>query len=327
MIFVSEPSDDILKRAEEAGVTFEMCGIGRDGFVFVVNDQNPVQSLTLDQIRDIYTGKITNWKEVGGEDVNICAYQREQNSGSQNLMEKMVMNGQEMMEAPKSYYIDSMSGLIDQIAAFETSRSAIGYSVYLYAKDLYVKDNIKFLGIDGVIPSDATIASGEYPLSKIVYAVYRSDEPADSPVRKLCNWLLTEEGQEAVVAGGYTGIVGEAPVADGSYLVEDYERGLFRDADGNVTVKEDLKDGTFTLTGSLGIFDDKWNFQTIYPFAVRSFKLADDFHIIHSGGTGEDTPGSIPDFAEFYSDYVRNSGVSYRIVIKDGKISEIDIAS
>ena len=327
VIFVSEPSDDILKRAADAGVTFEMCGIGRDGFVFLVNEDNPVNSLTLDQIRDIYTGKITNWKEVGGEDVNICAYQREQNSGSQNLMEKMVMQGTEMMEAPKNYYIESMGGLIDEIASFENSRSALGYSVYLYAKEQYVKDNVKFLGINGVVPSDETIASGEYPLSKIVYAVYRSDEPADSPVRKLCNWLLTEEGQKAVVGGGYSGIVGDASVTDGKYLVEDYERGFFRDADGNVTAQEDLKNGTFTLTGSLGKFDAEWKFQTLYPFAVRTFELADDFRIIHSGGTGEDTIGAIPDFMEFYSDYVRNSGVSYSVVIKDGKISEIEIAS
>ncbi|MBO4477972.1 MAG: substrate-binding domain-containing protein [Lachnospiraceae bacterium] len=327
VIFVSEPSDDILKRAADAGVEFEMCGIGRDGFVFLVNEDNPVDSLTLDQIRDIYTGKITNWKEVGGEDVNICAYQREQNSGSQNLMEKMVMQGEEMMEAPKNYYIESMGGLIDQIASYENSRSSLGYSVYLYAKEQYVRDNVKFLGINGVVPSDETIASGEYPLSKIVYAVYRSDEPTDSPVRKLCNYLLTEEGQKNVVAGGYSGIVGDASVADGKYLVEDYERALFRDADGNVTMQEDLKNGTFTVSCSLGRFDADWKFQTLYPFAVRSFELADDFRIIHSGGTGEDTPGSIPDFTEFYGNYVRCNGVSISIEIKDGKIVEIELAS
>ena len=91
LIFVSEPSDDILNSAREAGVEFEMVGIGRDGFVFVVNQDNPVESLTIEQIQKIYTGEIKNWSEVGGEDVDIIAYQREPNSGSQNLMEKMVM--------------------------------------------------------------------------------------------------------------------------------------------------------------------------------------------------------------------------------------------
>ncbi len=206
LIFVYEPSDDILNRAKEAGVTFEMVGIGRDGFVFVVNQDNPVDSLTLDEIVKIYTGQITNWKEVGGEDVPIIAYQREQNSGSQNLMEKMVMKGMPLMEAPAEYLISSMDGLIDRVAAFENSRAALGYSIYLYAKDQYVKDSIKFLAIDGVYPTDDSIADGSYPLSKIVYAIFRSDEPADSPVRQLVEWLRTPEGQLAVEAGGYVGM-------------------------------------------------------------------------------------------------------------------------
>ena len=206
LIFVSEPSDDILNRAKEAGVTFEMVGIGRDGFVFVVNQDNPVDSLTIEQIIQIYTGQITNWKEVGGEDLPIIAYQREQNSGSQNLMEKMVMKGTPMMEAPAEYLISSMDGLIDHVASFENSRAALGYSIYLYAKDQYVKDSIKFLSINGVYPTDDSIADGSYPLSKIVYAIFRADEPENSPVRQLVEWLRTPEGQLAVEAGGYVGM-------------------------------------------------------------------------------------------------------------------------
>lgn len=206
IIFVSEPSDDILQRAADAGVEFEMIGIGRDGFVFVVNQDNPVQSLTLDQLRDIYTGKLTNWSEVGGEDLDIIAYQREENSGSQNLMEKMVMQGLTMADVPETLVIDSMVGLIDSVATYENSRAAIGYSIYLYAKEQYVKDSIRFLNVNGIEPTDETIASGEYPLSKIVYAVIRTDEPEGSPARLLAEWLLTDEGQQAVIAGGYTGI-------------------------------------------------------------------------------------------------------------------------
>lgn len=206
LIFVSEPSDDILNRAKEAGVTFEMVGIGRDGFVFVINQDNPVDNLTIEQIQDIYTGKITNWKEVGGEDVEIIPYQREANSGSQNLMEKMVMKGIPMMDPPVEYRIESMFGLIDSVAAYENSKAALGYSIYLYAKDQYVKDSIKFLSINGVYPTDETIADGSYPLSKIVYAIFRADEPADSPVRQLVDWLRTDEGQVAVEAGGYVGL-------------------------------------------------------------------------------------------------------------------------
>lgn len=205
LIFVSEPSDDILKQAEEANVEFDMTGIGKDGFVFIVNKDNPVDSLTIEQIQKIYTGEITNWKEVGGNDEEIVAYQREQNSGSQNLMEKMVMQGIEMQDAPSDLMIASMEGLIDSVAkSYDNGKASIGYSIYLYAKEQYVQDNIKFIAIDGVYPSDETIADGTYPLSKIVYAVTRKDVSQDSTVRTLINWLLTDKGQEVVVAGGYS---------------------------------------------------------------------------------------------------------------------------
>ena len=65
------------------------------------------------------------------------------------------------------------------------------------------KDNVKFLAINGVKPTDETIANISYPLTKVVYAVYRKDEAQNSNVRKLVNWLKTEEGKKAVSAGGY----------------------------------------------------------------------------------------------------------------------------
>lgn len=206
LIFVSEPSDDILNSAKQKGVEFEMVGIGRDGFVFIVNKENEVKSLTIEQIQKIYTGEITNWSEVGGDNQEIIAYQREENSGSQNLMEKMVMKGLEMKKGASSLVIANMSGLIDSVASYENSKGALGYSIYLYAKEQYVKDNIKFLSINNVKPSDETIADGSYPLSKIVYAIYRKDEPENSNVRKLVEWLKTEDGQKVVEAGGYTAI-------------------------------------------------------------------------------------------------------------------------
>ena len=207
LIFVSEPSDDILRQAKEKNVEFEMIGIGYDGFVFLVNKHNPVERLTLDQIRAIYKGEITNWKEVGGNDEEIFPYQREENSGSQNLMEKMVMKNEKMAEAKSTdLKIGTMTGLIDAVANGDNSKNAIGYSIYLYAKEQYVKDSVKFLKINGVEASDANIANKSYPLTKVVYAVMRKDELKDSNARKLVDWLKTEEGQKAVIAGGYVGL-------------------------------------------------------------------------------------------------------------------------
>ena len=130
LIFVSEPSDDIIKSAQENNVEFEMVGIGLDGFVFLVNKENKVDSLTIEQIQKIYTGEITNWSSVGGDNAEIVAYQREKNSGSQNLMEKMVMQGLKMKEPENTnLMIGSMSGLIDGIASYSNSKNSIGYSI------------------------------------------------------------------------------------------------------------------------------------------------------------------------------------------------------
>ncbi|MBR3133938.1 MAG: substrate-binding domain-containing protein [Clostridia bacterium] len=204
LIFVSEPSDDILKQAKEKNVEFDMTGIGYDGFVFLLNEKNPVKSLTIEQIQKIYTGEITNWKEVGGDDAKIYAYQREANSGSQNLMEKMVMKGLKMKQPEEtSIAISSMSKLVDVVSSGENSKYAIGYSIYLYAKEQHVGENVKFLDINGIEANDENITNKTYPLTKVVYAVTRKDVPEDSNVRKLTNWLLTPLGQDVVVSGGY----------------------------------------------------------------------------------------------------------------------------
>ena len=114
------------------------------------------------------------------------------------------MQGLKMKEPENTnLMIGSMSGLIDGIASYSNSKNSIGYSIYLYAKEQYVKDNVKFLAINEVKPTDETIANRSYPLTKVVYAVYRKDEAQNSNVRKLVEWLKTEEGQETVKAGGY----------------------------------------------------------------------------------------------------------------------------
>lgn len=86
-----------------SGFAYQMDPFATDALVFLVNQSNPVDSLTADQVRDIYTGKITNWSQVGGDDVGIVPFQRNAGAGSQGAMERLVMGGQPMMEAPADY--------------------------------------------------------------------------------------------------------------------------------------------------------------------------------------------------------------------------------
>lgn len=206
IIFVTEPSVDELKIAKDAKVELEVVPIVKEGFVFLVNSQNPIKSLTSKQIQDIYQGKLTNWKQVGGADNEIIPFQREANSGSQTLMAQIVMKGLTLMDSPKTI-ISSMSGLIDAIAAYDNSEKALGYSVYYYAKTMYNKDTIKLIAVDGVTPDNKSISSGKYPFSTGYYAVLKKSSPADAPSRKLLKWILGKDGQTLVEKSGYVPLV------------------------------------------------------------------------------------------------------------------------
>ena len=133
LLVVTEPSEEELKLAEEKDVELEVIPVVKEGFVFYVNSQNPVKSLTLEQVQDIYTGKITNWKEVGGKDSKIKAYQRPENSGSQTGMYSLVMKNKEIMEAPKEDLIETMFEIVNLVSNYDNGEASIGYSYYYYA--------------------------------------------------------------------------------------------------------------------------------------------------------------------------------------------------
>ena len=132
LLIVAEPSPNVLDELDAAGFEIQMEPFANDGLVFVVNADNPVDSLTVEQLRDIYTGKITNWKEVGGDDLEIAPFQRNAESGSQVLMEKLVMDGQAMMEPPEGYMLSEMGTLMEAVRSYDNSASAIGYSVFYH---------------------------------------------------------------------------------------------------------------------------------------------------------------------------------------------------
>lgn len=205
MILVTEPSEEELNMAKQAKVDLDIIPVVREGFVFLVNRENPVDSLTANQVKEIYKGNIKTWKEVGGADKDILAYQREPNSGSQTLMEQVVMKGTKMADAPKTI-VTSMEGLIDSVAKYDNSHRALGYSVFYYAKTMYNKDSIKLLKIDGIEPTNESISQGKYPFSTGYYAIVRKDEPKDSAAIKLIAWLTSPEGQRLAEDAGYVSI-------------------------------------------------------------------------------------------------------------------------
>lgn len=203
LVIAAEPNSAVFDEMDEAGFEIRMEPFAMDALVFMVNADNPVESLTLEQLRGIYTGEITNWSEVGGEDMEIVPFQRNAESGSQVLMEKLVMDGVEMMVPPEGYMLGSMGGLIDAVKQYDNSANALGYTVYYYANDMQMADGLKLLKIDGVMPDAGTIGSGEYPFLNPYYVAMNAAEPEDSMTGVLFNWILGPEGQQLVEMQGY----------------------------------------------------------------------------------------------------------------------------
>lgn len=194
-------TDEQEQQAKDKGA--EMTPVAMEGFVFCVNKNNPVESLTMQQIKDIYSGKITNWKDVGGEDMAILAYQRNQDSGSQTLMNKF-MGDTPLMDAPTELVPMAMGELMDAVAVYDNAAGAIGYSVYSYAAQMYANTkDVKFIAVDGVAPSNETMENGSYPLLSVTYALYDGTLPEDSAVKRMVKWMTSPEGQQAAREAGY----------------------------------------------------------------------------------------------------------------------------
>lgn len=203
LLLVGQPNAAVFDEMKEAGFEYDLETIATDALIFVVNENNPVDSLTTEQIRKIYTGEITNWSEVGGEDAEIVPFQRNEGAGSQALMLKLVMGDTPMMEAPPDYIAGAMGELMEVVKSYDNTANAIGYSVYYYANDMEMASGLKIISVDGVAPSAETIRSGEYPHRNAYYCVIAASEPEDSPARILYDWIVTEEGQKLVAAEGY----------------------------------------------------------------------------------------------------------------------------
>ena len=154
------PSADELKLAGEKKMSFDARPVAKDALVFVGNAQNRIEGLSLEQIRGIYSGRIQNWKEVGGDDKEIYAITRGANSGSQELLETRVMQNQPVING-KNRVASSMSGTFDMV---EKNDNSVAYSVFYYERIMNPREKLKPLAINGVLPTSQTIANGKYPL-------------------------------------------------------------------------------------------------------------------------------------------------------------------
>ena len=179
-----------VKLAVDKGVYPVPFRIAMDCIVPVVHPKNPVRNLTVDQLREIYMGKIRNWREVGGENRKIVVITRDSSSGTFEAWKKLVMNKKRVI--PNALTVPSNGGLVQSVA---TTKGALGYIALGY-----VNDNVKTLTVNGVTGSAETTLSGRYPVARPLY-MFTQGWPSGLSLDFL-NFLLSKKGQRIVEEAG-----------------------------------------------------------------------------------------------------------------------------
>lgn len=199
ILVAREPSNDELDTLTAEDVALSIIPIAFDAFIFITNLNNPVKSLTTNQIKEIYKGNVTNWKDVGGKDSPINPYVRDANSGSQELMESLVMKGEPMADWSEAI----LSGMAGPFATLRSDENGLCYTVYYYKEQMVRDQVVKHIAVDGVYPDKKTIKNHSYPYTTDVYAVVRKDLDKNSMAFKIYEALQTKGGKRIIDKSGY----------------------------------------------------------------------------------------------------------------------------
>ncbi|QAT42452.1 PstS family phosphate ABC transporter substrate-binding protein [Aminipila luticellarii] len=210
LILAAPPTEKELEMAKKAKLELQKAPVLNGGFVFLVHKDNPVESLTMPQLKGIYSGTITNWKELGGKDEPIVAYQRAENTGSQRGMYQYVVKKEEIMKTSIKMKVGDTEAVVKDISS---EKGGIGYSYYYYVARLKNKNDVKMIAVNGVEPAKETIEYAQYPLTTYTYVVIAEKEDGSSMegtkeeerLTKIdfIRWLLSEDGQKLAEKKGF----------------------------------------------------------------------------------------------------------------------------
>ena len=207
IIFSAYASKSQLESAKQAGVELCFTPIGKEAFVFIVGKNNPINNLSYQQIKNVYSGKTAQWATLGWkEGGNIIAFQRPDGSGSQTGLQGIMKDLP--IQAPQPLPDPSLLGensLMKQIAVeWKGVQPALGYSYRYFANSMFANPDSKMLSINGVAPTIENIKNGAYPFVVEFYAI-TAGEPTGN-LKTFIDWILSPQGQELIKKTGYTPI-------------------------------------------------------------------------------------------------------------------------
>jgi phosphate transport system substrate-binding protein len=182
--------------AEKAGGPPDEITVAKDGLSVYVNASNPLNEISMSQLKGIFTGKITSWKDVGGPDSKIIPYSRENSSGTYVFFKEHVLENADY--TPRA---QAMPGTAAVVNAVSKEKFGIGYGGAAYAKGIKILKIKKDDAGAAVAPTDATIKDGTYPLSRPLFFYLRPK--ASQEIKGFTDWVLSPAGQAIVVKVGY----------------------------------------------------------------------------------------------------------------------------
>lgn len=211
LVFAVLPTDEEIEYFDEKNVDIEARLYGCDGLVFIGNSANPVKNLTSEQIKGIYSGKIKNWKELGGDDAAIKAYYRDSQSGSQRFFEKLVWADEKIPDfsgLTLAVEVDDMGEITSNVII---DKYAIGFNIMSYVDMSFETDDLMLFSVNGVEPKTETLADSSYEYVTQAYIMIRADAPEDSSTRWFFEWFGCDESRRLLSENSELSVVFSDP--------------------------------------------------------------------------------------------------------------------
>lgn len=209
ILLANYPSPEILELASSMGIEIEITPVAKEALVFLVNSDNPVDDLKVSDIQKIYSGQVSNWSQINGEDMKINAFQNPEGTVVQSEMVNSVMKNLKMITAPNDVFYNKDFGEVSDLTAMYPNESdSIGYTFYSIAKLFYDTDEtkivnkVKMLSINGIEANYDTIHEEKYPIITNYYLIKNKNNTSEK-VQIFMDAILSDRGKNAVKEAGY----------------------------------------------------------------------------------------------------------------------------
>jgi phosphate transport system substrate-binding protein len=171
--------------------------VALDGLSVYVNVKNKINNITMEEVQDVFTGKITNWKQLGGEDKRIIVYSRENSSGTYEFFKEHVLHGKDF-----SADVQTLAGTAQLIQSISMDEQSIGYGGAAYSRGVKQISIAVEKGGEYIAPTEQNILSGKYPIWRYLY-IYLNPDLDNGDVKSYLDWIRSDEGQSIVKNIGY----------------------------------------------------------------------------------------------------------------------------